>query len=112
MCKTVLKLVFSHCYLLKWLLVSGDFILAKRASMDDIHKLVQTAANETTKQGAQQRQAQPCFEARYSVCVGDNRHLTMRTNRPDGRLAEYHAICSFHTARLLVYDCLLLWRKL
>jgi hypothetical protein len=61
MCKTVLKLSFPHCYLLKWLLVNGDFILAKRARMDDIHKIVQAAAGETAKQSEAQRQAQACF---------------------------------------------------
>ena len=112
LCKTVLKLVFSHCCRLKWLLVNGDFILSKRASMDDIHKVVQAIDNETSNQKAGQRHAQRCFEARYSLCGGDNRNPTMRTNRPDGRLTEYHAICIFLSARLLVYDfyrrCLLL----
>lgn len=112
----VLKLVISNCYLLNWLLVNSDFILAKRALMDDIHKVVQAAKNEASKQSTAQRQTKPCFEARYTVCAGDNCNLTMRTNCSEGRLTdltEYHAISIFHNARLLVYDfhcrCLLLW---
>ena len=115
MYKTVLEFVFSH-FLLNWLLVNGDFVLAKRASMDDIHKVVQAAANETSKKNETERQAQPCFEAWYPVCGGDNRNPTMWTNRPHGLLTEYHAICIYHDARLLAYDfyhrCLLLRQRL
>lgn len=43
-----------HCYLLTWLLVNCDFILAKRAGMEDVHTLVHAAAGEHAKQKAAQ----------------------------------------------------------
>lgn len=72
--------------------------------MDDIHKVVQAAANEASKQSETQRQAQTCLEAWHTMRGSDNRNSTMRTNRSDGRLTEYDAICVFRNARLLAYE--------